>query len=171
MAPFKQIEVVDNILDEVFLIMKQLKIRTFLAFGTCLGFVRDRGYVQGDHDLDLGIICNWREMESLVKIFRANGFIVRRTIPKNRHIHFIKDKTLVDIYFFPENTEFYSKFDYVQYKNKEYPVPHPVEEYLSRCYSNWKVKENEPTHYHVSYIDITLPRTGPLKKRLNPNRG
>jgi len=149
--PFEQVEIADDILNEVFSIMKQLKIKTFLVFGTCLGFVRDGGYIQGDSDIDLGIICNWREMKSLAKVFRANNFVVRRIIPKARHIHFLKNKVWIDIFFFSENTEFYSKFDSVQYKNKVYPVPHPVEEYLSRCYSNWKVKENEPSRYRESY--------------------
>lgn len=147
-APFKQIEVTDNILDEVILIMKQLKIRTFLAFGTCLGFVRDGGYIEGDRDVDLGIIYSWEERKSLVKVFMANNFIVRRISGKYRNVHFLKNKVWIDIFFFPEDREFYSKFDYVRYKNKEYPVPHPVEEYLSRCYSNWRTKENESTRYY-----------------------
>jgi len=146
-APSEQVEVADNILNEVFSIMKRLKIKTFLAFGTCLGFVRDGGYIQGDRDLDLGIICDWIQRERLTKVLRTNGFTRRRIIHKSGHIHFLKNKVCIDIFFFSENTEYYSKFDYVRYKKKRYPVPHPVKKYLNRCYSNWKVKENEPTHY------------------------
>ena len=152
-APSKQVEIADDILNEVFSIMKQLKIKTFLLFGTCLGFIRDSGYIQGDRDIDLGIIYNWKKkIDFLKQIFEANGFVVRRTIDKSKHVHFIKNRTWVDIFFFSGYEEFYSKFDYVQYKNKEYPVPHPVEKYLNRCYSNWRVKEKEPTHYYKSFI-------------------
>ena len=108
MAPSKHVEVADDILNEVFSIMKRLKIKTFLSFGTCLGFVRDGGYIKNDRDIDLGIICNWNELNRLTEAFKVNGFMVRRVIPKSRHIHFLKNKVWLDIWFFSEYAEFYS---------------------------------------------------------------
>lgn len=149
-APSEHVEVADNILNEIFSITKRLKIKTFLLYGTCLGFVRDGGYIQGDRDIDLGIICAWKEkVEILKKAFKKNGFTVRRSISKSRHVHFIKDKICLDIWFCNKCGEFCSKFDYIQYKKKKYPVPHPVGEFLNRCYPNWRVKESRYTNYFI----------------------
>lgn len=144
--PFLQVDVADNILDETFRITGQLKIRAFLMIGLCLGFVRDGGYIEGDNDLDIGVICNGGEKDRLINSLKENGFIQGKSY-RHHNTHFHKNNVLVDIYFL-EAKRFYSSFDSVQYKRRSYPVPSPVEEYLSTCYSNWKVKENEVTHYY-----------------------
>jgi len=144
--PFLQVEIADNILNEVFLITKQLGIKTFLIFGTCLGFVRDGGYIQGDLDVDLGVICEWTKRDALTNAFKINGFILTRSKPKNRHLHYRKNNAGIDIWF-RKSGKFYSSFESVDYKGRKYPIPHPVEEYLSACYSNWKIKENQTTRY------------------------
>ena len=144
--PFLQIDIADNILDEVFRITGELKIRTFLMIGLCLGFVRDGGYIEGDNDLDIGVICNEGEEDRLISLLKENGFSQGESYRHN-NTHYHKNKVLVDIYFL-EAKGFYSNFDSVQYKGKSYAVPSPIEEYLSTCYSNWKVKEGEVTHYY-----------------------
>lgn len=145
-APFLYVRIADNVLNEIFLIAKQLEITAFLIFGTCLGFVRDKGYIEGDRDLDIGMICKWEEKDVLIDTFKRNGFILKRTKAKRKHFNYYKNKILVDIWF-KEPNKFYSDFDNIDYKGRKYLVPHPVEEYLSACYSNWKVKEDQMTRY------------------------
>jgi hypothetical protein len=144
--PFLQIDIADNILDEVFRITGQLKIRAFLTIGLCLGFVRDGGYIEEDNDLDIGVICNGGEEGKLINSLKENGFSQGKSY-RHHNTHFHKNKVLVDVYFL-ESKGFFSNLDSVQYKGREYPVPSPIEEYLSVCYSNWKVKEDEVTHYY-----------------------
>lgn len=144
--PFLQIDVADNVLDEVFQVIDRLKIKGFLTYGLCLGFFRDGGYIDGDNDLDIGVVCDGGEKDRLIKSLGENGFIQGKSYCHN-NTHFHKNKTLVDIYFL-EFAEFYSNLDSVRYKGKSYPIPSPVEKYLSVCYSNWRVKEDEVTHYY-----------------------
>ena len=144
--PFLQVDVADAILDEFFHIAEQLKIRAFLVFGLCLGFVRDGGYIEGDNDLDVGVVCNEDEKERLVNLLKENSFSQGRSFRHN-NIHFYKNKILVDIHF-KESRGYYSNFGNVQYKGKEYPVPHPVEGFLTACYANWQIKENKATRYY-----------------------
>lgn len=144
--PFLHVDIADGILDEFFCIAGQLKIKAFLAFGMCLGFVRDGGYIEGDNDLDVGVICNKEEKDMLINSLKEKGFNQGRSYRHN-NIHFYKNKILLDIYF-RESGEFYSKLDSVQYKGKQYPTPSPIEGYLSTCYSNWKIKEDQVTHYY-----------------------
>jgi len=139
--------VADRILDEFFQVTKQLKIRACLAYGLCLGFVRDGGYIDGDNDLDVVVVCNKEEKTKLIDMLKENGFSRGSSFPfPSNNIHFHKDKILIDVYF-RRSGKFYLKFDSVQYRGKSYSVPCPVEEYLSKCYSNWEIKENETAHY------------------------
>lgn len=144
--PFLRVDIADNILDEVFRITSELKIRAFLMIGLCLGFVRNGGYIEGDNDLDIGVICDEGKKDRLIALLKENGFSQGKSY-RHHNTHFHKDKILVDIYFL-EAKRFYSSFGSVQYKGKSYPVPNPIEEYLNTCYSNWKVKEDEVTHYY-----------------------
>jgi len=141
-------EIADKILDEFFQITRQLKIRACLAYGLCLGLVRDGSYIEGDNDLDVIVIGNGEEKTRLAAILEKNGFTQGRSFssPYN-NTHFHKDRILVDIYF-RKLKRFYSDFDSVQYGKKTYPTPGPIEEYLSACYSNWKIKEDEATRYY-----------------------
>lgn len=144
--PFLQVDIADSILEEFFRIARQLKIKAFLVFGLCLGFVRDGGYIEGDNDLDVGVVCNEEEKDRLVNSLKDNGFNEGRSFRHN-NTHFHKNKILLDINF-RKFGEFYSNLDSVHYKGMEYPIPSPIEEYLSTCYSNWKIKENQASHYY-----------------------
>jgi len=138
----------DKVLDEFFQITKQLKIRTCLAAGLCLGFVRDGGYIDGDNDLDMVAICTDDERNKLTNALKEHGFDAGRSFPPpHNNAHFHKNRILVDIYFRTPG-KYYSQFGSVVYKGKSYPVPYPVEKYLSTCYTNWRVKENQAIQYY-----------------------
>ncbi len=144
--PFSRVDIADNIMDEIFQIAGQLKMKAFLVFGLCLGFIREGGYIEGDNDLDIGVACNGEEKDRMIDSLKKKGFNQGRSY-RHHNTHFHKNKILVDIYFL-ESKGFYSSFDSVEYKGKTYPVPSPVKEYLSTCYTNWKIKEDEVTHYY-----------------------
>ena len=148
--PSLQVEVADEVLNEIFLFATQLEIRVFLVFGTCLGFVRDGEYIEGDNDLDIGIIGRRKERGLLINSLKRNGFHWGERVrhPHFVHDHLIKNKVLIDFYLF-DRGKFYFQFDYVQYKMRGYPIPHPVRKYLSVCYSNWKVKESQQAQLHL----------------------
>lgn len=140
-------ETADKILDEFFQIAKQLKIRTCLAAGLCLGFVRGGGYIDRDNDLDVVAICSGNKRDKLINSLKEHGFSSGRSFsPPHNNAHFHKNRILVDI-FFRKEKRFYFRFESIQYKGKSYFIPSPIKEYLSICYSNWKVKEGETLRY------------------------
>jgi len=137
--PCLQIDIADSILDEFFQITRQLKIRACLTHGLCLGFIRDGGYIEGDNDLDIGIICNNEEQVNMMVLLEKHGFI-RGGTGRKGNMHFHKNNVLLDIYPVKSNG-FYSQFDNVQYKGKAYSIPHPIEEYLKTMYGDWRIKK------------------------------
>jgi len=131
--------IADKLLNEYCNIAESLKIKTFLCFGTCLGFIRDDGYIKYDNDIDVGISRGINELG--VKL-EKNGFIIKRS-PCLKSWHFLKYKILLDIFTnFPESHwKYFQSFDKVTYKGKIYNVPHPVEKYLKTLYGNWKTRK------------------------------
>jgi len=135
--PFKIPDTADKLLNEYWDIAEALEIKTFLCLGSCLGFARGDIYIIGDNDIDVGILSGLEELTAeLVK----NGFINRRTYGMNRH--FLKYGILLDIYFKYSSQNFFQSFDKVNYKGRDYNVPHPVEDYLKARYGDWKVAKH-----------------------------
>ena len=134
--PFNVPEIAEKLLNEYWDIAEKLKIQTFLLCGTCLGFVRDGGFIIGDNDIDVGILGG---LEDLAAKLIENGF-VKKTMWPGRNCHFLKYEILLDVTFgLPP--QFLQTFDRVIYKDRAYNVPHPVEEYLTAFYGNWKIRD------------------------------
>lgn len=141
-------QIADEVLGEFFKITGQLKVKACLAYGLCLGFVRDGMYIEGDNDLDVVVVSNGEEKIRLIVALKKHGFNQGRSFsPPYNNTHFYKNRILVDIYF-RVSGGFYSNFDSVQYKGKTYPTPSPVKEYLSICYPKWEIKEDKATRYY-----------------------
>lgn len=154
--PFLQVDNADKILNEIFQVTSELKMKTFLLWGLCLGFVRDEGYIKGDNDLDIGVICPERERRRmLTAALKEKGYVYGNPHRFN-NVHFRKNRVLVDV-FFLKSEGFYLQFDSVEYKGRIYPVPRPVEKFLSASYSSWRVKERQTARY-VSPSDDDSPR-------------
>lgn len=137
-------DVADKVLAVYFRVVNKLEIPSCLAYGLCLGFVRDGGYIRGDNDLDVIAFTRTNGLlptlsEALIKRGFKRGTVFP---PPYNNVHFHRDKVLLDIYF-RKPEKFYALFDYVMYKNKAYPVPYPVEDYLEDFYGNWRVLDRK----------------------------
>lgn len=147
--PIKIPDVADKILKDYFDIVKTLKILSCIAYGLCLGFVRDGKYIPGDNDLDVVVVTASNILTpALLEALIEHGFKRGQSfLPPMNNTHFYKDGILLDI-FFRKPEKFYAKLSHVTYKGRDYAVPHPIEEYLTKCYGDWKVKSEEPTKYY-----------------------
>ncbi len=142
--PSKAVETADKVLNVYFAITKKLKIRSCIAYGICLGFIRDGGYIPGDNDLDVIAFTETGAYSvDLIEALKRYGFKKGQAFsqPAN-NIHFYRDEILLDV-FFRQPTGLYAKLGRVKYKDKVYLAPSPVNAYLSSCYDNWGVKANQ----------------------------
>lgn len=131
--PFILPNAADRVLNEYWDISERLKINSFLLYGTCLGFVRNGGYIDGDNDIDIGILEGF---SYLAAALIRNGFLPAVTVRDNGH--FLKYGILLDIWFSFPTVKYFQSFDNITYKNRVYNVPHPVEEFLAFSYGDWK---------------------------------
>jgi len=140
--PSRLKKVADKVLEEFDDVAKSLNIKHFLVLGTCLGMVRDKGYIEGDHDIDLGLLCNEDELKTLYNKLIQRGFIhgSNGTIG---NFHLYKDNIMLDVYPPPHGIRdqpFFKTFNTISYNGRTYNVPHPVEDYLEYHYGNWRVR-------------------------------
>ena len=131
--PFKIPEIADKLLNEYWNIAEALKIKTCLTYGTCLGFVRDGGYIEGDNDIDVWV---FGEVEELISELIKNGFLCKITGSENAH--FLKYNILFDVFYDDSLLEYLKSFDKIKYNGRTYNVPHPVEGYLEKLYGDWR---------------------------------
>lgn len=149
-------EKADLILEEWDDVCRALGIEHFLVFGTCLGMVRDGGYIKGDKDIDVGI--RKQGFPKLYSHLLEGGFTSQppswiqkyfnpdaiEKIACGTHVKFFKYDILLDVWMGlnhdPHHKAFLGSFDKVIYEGREYNVPQPVEDYLKMKYEeNWRV--------------------------------
>lgn len=138
-APFEIPKSADMLLNEYWDIANSINIESFLIYGTCLGFIRDGGYIEHDNDVDIGILGGLRKLE--VKL-AENGFVKKKRWPPTNY-HFLKYNILLDIFTgFPEShLKYFQSFDKITHEDRIYNVPHPVEGYLETLYGDWRTRK------------------------------
>jgi phosphorylcholine metabolism protein LicD len=125
----------------------------FLEAGTALGFYRDGGIIEWDTDIDFGMLIeNWND--AWIPELKKIGFrLLKDYRGRGRELTFKRNKVKVDIFLFFRNgdkrtctaydpKEFFMSFPAEMIENpkivKGYPMPHPIEEYLTIRYGDWK---------------------------------
>ena len=136
--PFKDKKIADKLLEDWDDACNEVNIPHFLVLGTCLGFHRDKGYIKGDSDLDVGVLCDPQRL-----VLLTNALARRRIADKGRlqvNINFGRNDMLLDVWhkFGPLHHKYLDKLDTVIYEGREYNTPGPIEDYLEFTYFDWK---------------------------------
>lgn len=143
--PFRMKDKADKILADFDDACKSLKITYFVFGGTCLGFYRDKGYIKNetDHDIDVGVLCNRKVFDRLIKQMATKNFTYRQVT--RAHSHFYRHNIVLDVWywFHPVLRGFIKSFDTIHHNGRAYNVPHPVEDYLKAWFGNWRVPSNQ----------------------------
>lgn len=113
-----------KVLSDVTTMLKSEKYNIFCAYGTLLGFIRDKGFIAHDCDIDMGIIptelFDWDKFDkNMNKIgmkldhqyVMDSGEIAERT--------YKKDDVSIDFFIYMENKEKNIMYSYVFYKEDE----------------------------------------------------
>jgi len=147
--PFTVKEKADKLLEDWDDVCTELNIPHFLVMGTCLGFHRDKGYIESDSDIDVGVLCDPQRVEELAAGLLKKGIADGGRLFAN--INFGRDGMLLDVWhkFGPLHHEYFRKFDTIVYEGRTYNTPSPIEGYLEFLYVDWRT----PTEYNAKAAD------------------
>ena len=138
--PYDSKDVADNILEEWDDIVLSLDFKHLLAFGTCLGFYRDGGYIEGDNDIDVWIKPD--NLKLIMPKMLERGYTLGR---KAHSQHFFKNNILLDVWLIPK--AYHEPYDIIEYNSRKYNAPNQVENYLEVLYGDWKTPSNKDANW------------------------
>ena len=135
-------------------ILNNFEVPFCLAFGTLLGAIRDKDFIDGDPDVDIMIMERNEEMlvqALLSDSLKACGLEVVRADQWLASV--AREQCYVDCYLFRPHDDGTSKCwsywietdrlehpEWIGFLGKQFRIPKDPESYLSRIYGNWKVK-------------------------------
>lgn len=147
--PYEYKELADKILEDWDDACKDLNIPHFVFMGTCLGFHRDKGYIESDSDIDVGVLCGPDILEELLLALNEKGIGGGGRLACSINVG--RNSVLLDIWhkFGPLHQAYLKKFDTITYEGRTYNTPFPLEGYLEFTYVDWKT----PTAYNTKAAD------------------
>ena len=170
-------------------ILDKLGIVFFLRQGTCLGAIRDHGFIPWDDDLDLGSVFGLhgfseKSVDRVVAAFRENGFFAKvEHHDQYIYVPMIKSAVRVDwmcyrilddsIFHYPGvrlPVRLFTNLKEIEFLEEKFNVPNPPEEYLLLKYGEEWVTPKK-TGFEKDVLDLIpeapLPgRAGRLKQFL-----
>jgi len=170
-----KIEECKEILEKVGKILDESNITYFLVYGTCLGAIRDKGFIKDDTDIDIGIYA-----EDVSKLRNIDFGVPLRWFESERKLRVARYlfKTFLDIspfykisgdwYFLKEYRDgkflgkkfpakYFDKLDEIEMYGKKYKVPTDTEDYLTYLYTEkWREKAPQGTGNLRPLVPIDL---------------
>lgn len=146
----KRLKDIKRILDELGAVF-------FIASGTCLGAIRDGGFIPWDDEMDMGSVIGLNGLDEKtidegIKAFEENGYFVH-VDRSSRHIgvHVVKGSIRADwtchrimnngVFQYPgvkTSLELFTQLKEIDFIGEKFLVPNPPEKYLETKYgSNW----------------------------------
>jgi len=145
-CPYDAPELADKILEDLDDLCNELGLTFFLYAGVCLGFHREKDYIYLDNDIDVIVIANETEYQSLISGLVRLGF---EQSPLAELYHLRRDNMLLDLrradrgslYTVPagatSKSYTFREFDTVTHYGRTYRIPSPVDHYLTHSYGSW----------------------------------
>jgi len=163
----------ERLMNEVKQIMDNLGVAFFLRQGTCLGAIRDEGFMPWDDDVDLGSIIGLNGLtesviETVASAFQDNGFFME--IERNSHyinLAMMKSSIRIDwtayriidesIVHYPAiwiPIRLFTSLKEIDFIGAKFLVPNPPEEYLSLKYGPEWMTPKKPGDYEADVLQM-----------------
>lgn len=132
-----------------------------LLYGTLLGFVRDKDFIDNDHDVDIGVILqnnNIQELKNLFIYLEKEQCFITKTYSSKGHYHIkIIDRTF-DLWIIWINNDklFVSDSIYGEFNREDllplkqikinsyyFQIPNNHEKLFNFWYGNWQIKDDK----------------------------
>lgn len=147
------------VLKEVKQILEGFGVTFFLRQGTCLGAIRDNGFLPWDDDVDVGSVIGLHgvteeSLDEIVAAFRSNGFLTSiRYMGNNLYVPLVKLSIRCDWVCFRITDDYIEQFPFlktplslitnlkeISFLGEKLYVPNPPEEYLRLKYGeDWQI--------------------------------
>ena len=148
-----------EILFELKEIFDSNKVKFFLAFGTCLGAIREKDFIDNDDDIDLGFFEN-ADFNKLKKEFVEKGYKLYPHNLKGAELSLVKEGLKIDLAKYYKSKDIYYCYSFnskcivvlpkenlyilkeIEFLGSKFLVPSLVEKYLEYTYTkSWKEKK------------------------------
>jgi len=179
-APPIDVVTAEGLVREAKQIMDQLGVVFFLRQGTCLGAIRDKGFIPWDDDVDLGSIIGphgvtEKTIDTVASAFRDNGYFAK--IERNDHyvnVVMMKSSTRIDwtsyriiddsIVHYPGvriPARLFTRLKEIDFIGAKFLVPNPPEEYLRFKYGEeWMTPKKVGFEKDILEMIPDAPRPG-----------
>ncbi len=170
----------EKILKEIKQILDSAGVTFFLRQGTCLGAIREHGFIPWDDDVDVGSVLGLHGLtekivESMLPVFRNNGFLtrierldhcvavplVKASVRADWRCYRVIGDSIVQYPAVRAPVSLFTSLKEISFVGEKFYVPNPPKEYLRLKYGEGWMVPKKPGNYEEDVLGLQTEGTAP----------